>query len=216
MTVMRKSLFTAVVAIVALASAVCVDAKSSSFKSLMEAVIDSLAVTADAHAAITKAGMGDRARVTSTRTAIAKLNEARRLVNAFAKSDDELTAELASGFSDAYEVLARLLTESLQIQIVTSERTVLMDEAWQMFADASAASTIAFIDYERPDADGEYRTLRITAKDVADLRVRLERRFDKQALQPQGGNLHAVQFAPAALWLVLEQGKPSDFASSPR
>jgi len=213
MTIMRRTLLIGLVALVAAAPAARLDAKSSSFKPLLEAVIDSLAMAADAQAAMARAGTNDAAQVTSTRTAITKLNGARRLVDAFAKSDDEVTSDLASGFSEAYENVVGALTKNLQAlesrtRPGAPERQVLVDEtdeAWQALEVVVGLSVYALVDRDKPDPDGEFRHLQITRKDGADLQSRLERRFTRQALQRLDADAHGAEFAATALWQFLAQ-----------
>jgi hypothetical protein len=203
---------------------------------LMEAVIDSLAVTSDAHDFIAKPTKSDIERMTGTRTAIIKLNQA-QLVEPFAKSSDEMSADVASAFSTEYEVLARLMTQTLEtyetlvrleagardgrpvsnsemaeISITISKRSAEIDSTWKMLAELSAISTTVLVDYKRLDTAGQHPYLRITAKERADLRARLQRFFRREVLDGTGGNRHAVQVAPSLLWQFLGQPewKPAD------
>lgn len=234
----RRCLHAAViVALVASSVRLHAQQRSPNVNPLMEAVVDSLAVTADAHNVIVKTGTSDIEHMTSTRTAIMKLDQARQLVEAFAKSPDEVSAGVASAFSAVYGSLAKLLTQSLatfetlvrlsaraqdgqavsnaelaEISIAAGKRTAEIDSTWKMLAELSALSMSVLVDDKRPDAAGQHPYLRITAKERADLRARLERFFGKQVLEGTGGNRHAVQVAPSLIWQFLGQPgwKPAD------
>jgi len=81
-----------------------------------------------------------------------------------------------------------------------------------MLAELSALSTTVLVDYKRLDAAGQHPYLRITAKERAALRARLQRFFRKELLGATGGNRHAVQVAPSLIWQFLGQPewKPAD------
>ena len=138
---------------------------------------------------------------------------------------------MASTFAAVYRALAQLLTQSLatfetlvrlsaraqdgqavsnaelaEISIAAGKRNAEIDSSWKMLAELSVLSMRVLVGYKRPDAAGHYPYLRITAKERADLRARLERLFNKQVLGGTGGNRHAVQVAPSLIWQFL--GKP--------
>ncbi|MBI3281693.1 MAG: hypothetical protein HYZ57_17845 [Acidobacteria bacterium] len=96
--------------------------------------------------------------------------------------------------------------ELAEISIAAGKRTAEIDSTWKMLAELSALSMRVLVDDKRPDAAGPHPYLRITAKERADLRARLERFFSKQVLGGIGGNRHAVQVAPSLIWQFL--GKP--------
>jgi hypothetical protein len=228
---MRRYRFAALIVVLA-ASGVALHAqRSPDVNRLMEAIVDSLAVTADAHDVIVKSGTSDIEHLTSTRTAIMKLNQAQQLVGAFAKSPDEMAASAASAFSAVYELLAQLLTQSLaafetlvrlsaraqdgqavsnaelaEISIAAGKRTAAIDSTWKMIAEVSALSTSVIVDQARADSTDQHPYLRITAKERGNLRARLARFFPKQVLGGTGGGQHAVQVAPSLIWQFL--GKP--------
>jgi len=92
---MRRCLHAALIVVLAGSSVRLHAERSPDVNRLMEAIVDSLAVTADAHNVIVKSGASDMEHMTSTRTAIMKLNQAEQLVQPFAKSPDEKSARLA-------------------------------------------------------------------------------------------------------------------------
>src|SRR5262245_49816887 len=80
----------------------------------MEAVIDGLAIAADAHSMLSKSGSTIE-QMMNTRLAVQKLEQAEATVSAFDNNKHAMTAQSATVFSTAYKLLARLLREYLTV-----------------------------------------------------------------------------------------------------
>jgi hypothetical protein len=204
-------------------------AQSQTPMEFMEAIIDSLAVTADGHSLITKPTTVEVEDLMNTRLATTKLNDAQRRMAPFLGSDDTTIRQIAETFAQVYGRLVQELNRSVALSenmirlkaqlsdgkatnakaqvaalsIEASKIRAALDVTWRLVAQVTTESSHVLVDADRAQDGKLLPYLRITSQERVSLRAKLKRLFDGDLNETARSGQHAIQVAPRLLWRFL-------------